>query len=124
MEKVYLKQNPEIKDDISKLYISAFPEDERPHLNWFYKMIAFKKKNQVIGYYENNEFIGFVYLVFYKKIVYTAFFAVIESKRNQGYGTRILNDIRHTFVIQYTIYRNVKWVVGVDSDVCQTRLHL
>lgn len=97
MEKVYLKQNPEIKDDISNLYISAFPEDERPPLDWFYQMITFKKRNQVIGYYENNEFIGFVYLVFYMKIVYTAFFAVTESKRNQGYGTKILNDIRDSY---------------------------
>ena len=35
-------------------------------ISWFYQMITFKKRNQVIGYYENNEFIGFVYLVLYK----------------------------------------------------------
>ena len=97
MQKVYLKQNPNIKDDIANLYLSAFPEDERPPLSWFFKMIHFYKKNEVVGYYDNNEFIGFVYLVFYRNIVYTAFLAVTEAKRNQGYGTKILNDIRDSY---------------------------
>ena len=85
MLKVFLKEHPEIKNDISNLYLSAFPENERPPLDWFYKAVYRYKKNQVIGYYENYEFIGFVYLVFFRKIVYIAFFAVNESKRNQGY---------------------------------------
>ena len=97
MFKILLKEHPEIKSDISNLYLSAFPENERPPLEWFYKAVYSFKRNQVIGYYDNDQFIGFVYLVFYRNIIYIAFFAVSEPKRNQGYGTMILNDIKHTY---------------------------
>lgn len=97
MQKIFLKQNPIIKDDISSLYISAFPENERPPLEWFYKNVFSFKRNQVIGYYDNNEYVGFVYLVFFRNIVYIAYLAVSEDKRNQGYGTKILNDIKKSY---------------------------
>lgn len=97
MIKIYLKQNPQIKNDISDLYISAFPENERPPLEWFYRNVYFYKKNEVIGYYDNDEFVGFAYLVFFRNIVYIAYLAVTENKRNQGYGTKILNDIKESY---------------------------
>ena len=97
MEKVYLKNNPNIKDDISNIYLSAFPSNERPPLEWFYAAVNRYEENQVIGYYDNNEFIGFTYLVFYKDILYIAYFAVSEGKRNMGYGSKILEDIKNTY---------------------------
>lgn len=97
MEKIYLKQNSKIKEDVSKLYLSAFPEEERPPLFIFYHAVNFYKRNQVIGYYENGEFIGFVYLVIFRNVVYIAFFAVNETKRNMGYGTKIFNDVKESY---------------------------
>ena len=97
MDKISLKDNLKIKEAVSKLYLSAFPEDERPPLFVFYNAVYKFKRNQVIGYYDNGEFIGFVYLVFYRSILYIAFFAVSPNKRGQGYGTAILNDIRDSY---------------------------
>ena len=88
MEKLLLKERPEIKQYVSPLYLSAFPEDERPPLDFFYSMVNGFKENQVIGYFDKGDFIGFTYLVFYKDIMYLAFFAVKDDKRNQGYGTK------------------------------------
>ena len=97
MLKILLKENPQIQNDVSKLYISAFPENERPPLEWFYRAVNYYRENQVVGYYDNDAFIGFSYLVFYQDIVYIAFLAVDEKQRNQGYGTLILNDIKNTY---------------------------
>lgn len=97
MEKLLLREHPEIKEHISSLYLSAFPEDERPPLSYFYQMVDNFEENKVVAYFDKGEFIGFSYLVFYKDIMYLAFFAVSESKRNQGYGTKILNDIKNEY---------------------------
>ena len=97
MVKLLLREHPEIKNDISNLYLSAFPENERPPLEWFLEMVNRYEENKVIGYYEDGSFIGFTYLVFYKDIVYIAFLAVTKSQRNKGYGTCILNDIKDSY---------------------------
>lgn len=97
MEKLLLSEHPELKDYVSPLYLSAFPEDERPPLDYFYQMVNNFKENKVISYFDEGEFIGFAYLVFYQDVVYLAFFAVNENKRNQGYGSQIIQDIKSSF---------------------------
>ena len=97
MESRCLKLDPSFEDDISHLYLSAFPDDERPPLDWFYKCLYKYKENEVIGYFDENEFIGFVEITTYKDIIYIVFFAIIENKRNQGYGTKILSDIKEKY---------------------------
>ena len=94
MNKKYLKLDQTIKNDISSLYLSAFPDNERPPLDYFYKAINRYESNVVIGYYDKNDFIGFVYLTYYKDIIYVVYFAISEEKRNKGYGSFILKDIK------------------------------
>ena len=97
MEKRYLKTDSSIKSDIESLYDQAFPEDERPP--FFHTFNVFNKTDEsfIVGYYENDEFIGYIHYVIYLDIIYIAFFAISESKRNQGYGTMILQDIREMY---------------------------
>ena len=102
MNKIYLRNNETIKSDVEVLYNSAFPENERPPFFWFYNIFKNTKDNHIVGYYEENQFIGFVQYVIYLDCVYISYLAVSSSLRNQGYGTRILNDIRQSFP-DYTI---------------------
>ena len=90
------KDNSEIKKDVKPLYLKAFPKDERPPAVFFFRNNA-KPENNIFAYYDENEFIGFTQLTFYKDIVCVFFLAVSESKRNQGYGTKILTNIKETY---------------------------
>lgn len=97
MKKISYKKNPKIKNDISSLYISAFPSNERPPLDWLYRVVNQYDENDIFGYYEKDEYIGFAYLTAYKDIVYVVYLAIDKKQRNKGYGTLILNDIKLSY---------------------------
>lgn len=94
MVKKSYKENNDIKGVITPLYLSAFPESERPPLKYFYLSIDSHKENDLYAYFDNDEFIGFTYITIYKDICYIFFLAVNSSKRNQGYGSKILDNIK------------------------------
>lgn len=93
MDKLFFKDHPEIKKDIEALYNSAFPEDERPPFFWYYSVFKKTKDSYIIGYYQENQFIGFIQYVIYQDILYFAYLAISKQFRNQGYGTKILQEI-------------------------------
>ena len=94
MKKISYKDNKDIKGVITPLYLSAFPASERPPLRYFYLRLEAHKENDLYAYYDNDEFIGFSYLTIYKDICYIFFLAVSPEKRNKGYGSKILSDIK------------------------------
>lgn len=96
MKRIRLKEDKSILEDISALYLEAFPENERPPLSYFLKC-AEKESNDIYGYYDNDEFIGFSEIIKYQNIIYISYLAVHKTKRNKGYGTKILNDIKYSF---------------------------
>ena len=93
MNAINFKENQEIKKDIRKLYLSAFPKEERPPA-WIFFNNALKDNQDLYGYYDNDEFIGFAQLTIYKDICYLFFLAVSPNKRNQGYGSKIIENIK------------------------------
>lgn len=97
MKSLKLKENESVKNDIAALYLSAFPENERPPLEWYFSCIYRYKENEAIAYYENDEFIGYSSLVTYQDIVYICYLAVVKEKRNRGYGSKILSDIKEKY---------------------------
>lgn len=91
---VRYKSNREIKGEIRDLLISAFPENERPPEDMFFANVDKNIENELYGYYENNQFIGFSFLTLYKDICYIFFLAVKKEVRNKGYGTEIIKIIK------------------------------
>lgn len=90
------KQNKEILKQIQPLYESSFPDDEKvPY--FIIKQQAKKSISDIIGVYDNNEFIGFVILVFDLDIVFLWYLAIREDKRNNGYGSLILQEIQKKY---------------------------
>lgn len=94
-KRLYLDQL-DIKKDVSCLLESAFPIEERPPTNYFFKSLE-KKENKLFAYYLDNTFIGFAFLSFYQDVCYIFFLAVEENKRHQGFGGQILEDIKKEY---------------------------
>ena len=94
--------NPNIRNDVQALFISAFPEDERPTPEIYFSNFAVNKCSLLWGFYEEDKFIGFASFIFYEDICYVFFLAVKEEYRNQGYGSKMLSIIKEEFK-NYTI---------------------
>lgn len=86
------------KEKVSNLYLTAFPEEERPPLFYFYDSLKSHKDNELLSYYDGDAFIGFTYLVIYQDIVYLFFLAVDSKQRNKGYGTKIIQYLKDRYL--------------------------
>ena len=85
-----------IKEDVSTLLVEAFPENERPPIDFFFENIK-KDNNELIAFYDDNAFIGFTALAFYQDTCYIFFLAVSPTIRHQGYGSQILETIKKDY---------------------------
>ncbi len=95
MQSINFKQSTKIKDDITPLYLSAFPEDERPPVDiFFYK--GNDEAFDIIAFYE-EDFVGFASLIHYKEYTYVFFLAVKDEYRGHGYGTKILSYLKKQY---------------------------
>ena len=94
-KEIYQGQESLIKD-VSVLYLSAFPEEERPPIQIFLKSLK-QKEITLFAFYQDETFIGFAYLAIHKDICCLFFFAVNESYRHQGYGGQILEILKKEY---------------------------
>lgn len=88
-----------LKEDMEKvneLYIDAFPIEERCPLSILLKHTR-NKRGEFLAIYHHNKFIGLIYNIVYKDIVYIYYLAIEEKFRHQGYGTKVLNDIKEMY---------------------------
>ena len=94
-KEIYQEQS-HLKKDISKLYLEAFPENERPPLDIFFKSLK-QKEITLLAFYDEEIFIGFTYLAIYKDICCLYFFAVDKKHRHQGYGGQIIEFLKKEY---------------------------
>ena len=94
-EIIYTNQT-NIKKDVSTLLVDAFPENERPPVSIFFKNFE-KDNNRLLVFYNEETFIGFTALTFYKDICYIFFLAVTPTFRHQGYGSQILEIVKEKY---------------------------
>ena len=87
-----IAKNADYKD-FKRLFFSAFPPEERPPY-FFLKWTLKRGKGELLIAKENNQFIGFIYLICYLDMVYLYFFAVDETLRGSGYGSKILQLVK------------------------------
>ena len=96
LEKRIYKGELNIKEDVSQLFLSAFPEDERPPLDAFLKSLE-QKAVTLLAFYQQNTFVGFAYLAIYKDVCCIFFLAVSPTYRHQGIGGEILEIIKKEY---------------------------
>lgn len=98
------------KKHIKKLYKYAFPANERVPF-WLLKRLAKKENADFFGIYDKQNFIGLVYIINYKDIVFIFYLAIDENLRGQGYGTKVLSAIKE----KYDNHRIVLNIEEIDS---------
>ena len=101
MKVVSYKTDKSIRKDIEPLFISAFPKEERPEPDYYFSSFD-NSINELYGFYDKNDFIGFASVILYKDICYIFFLAVDEENRNKGYGSKILKEIKKLYK-EYTL---------------------
>ena len=88
----YEKYNKKVK----KLYKEAFPINERLPI-FILKILSKKRKANFYEIYDNTSFIGMLYNVYYKDIVFVLYLAIDNQFRGKGYGSKVLNLIKEKY---------------------------
>ena len=91
-----IKENKQYYKEMKKLYNEAFPKNERVPFT-ILKLLLRKEKAKFYGIYDENNFVGLVYNVFYKDIVYIFYLAINQELRGQGYGSKVLDSIKSKY---------------------------
>ena len=76
-----------------KLYLSAFPAHER--LSYIgLLMNSWRKIANFYAFYDKGEFVGLAYIVANEQAYFILFLAVDTKIQSQGFGSRILGDLK------------------------------
>lgn len=106
-----IKNNKECRKKVMKLYNEAFPKEEKIPI-WLLKLLARKNKAKFYGIYDNKKFVGLVYNIYYKDIVFIFYLAIDKELRGQGYGGKVLGFIKQ----KYSGHRIILSIEPVDKN--------
>lgn len=81
---------------VRKLYLTAFPKNERFSI-WQLVLMSLHRQVHFEAFYDKHDFIGLVFLAESSEAVYLMFLATVSKKRNQGYGSKILTQLKKRF---------------------------
>lgn len=81
---------------LRRLYLSAFPKIERHRVMELFSAST-KGSAEFLRFSDNGEFIGLAYMIVRGSVAFLLYLAVDESKRNNGYGSAILEAIRNRY---------------------------
>ena len=75
---------------VKKLYLNAFPKNERfPFVGLL--AMALQKRVSLQAVYDHDDFIGLIFWTYAEKIIYIGYLAVDPVWRGKGYGSQTLN---------------------------------
>lgn len=90
-----LNQNDDNYSKVIDLYKTAFTTAQRIP-TWF---LRFKLRKGKVGFnilYADDTWIGLIYTTEYKDIVLVHFFAISDSYRSDGYGSKVIDSMKVT----------------------------
>ena len=100
------------KKEIKELYLSAFPKEERMPFSMMLIMSCLCN-TEFLVFYDEEKLCGIIYLAVLRKQTFIMFLAVDEKLRDQGYGSRILNEIDK-------LYPENKCIVSIEPCLKQS----
>jgi len=81
-------------NDVSNLYIEAFPKDERRKINDLAKILNKDSRFNIVAILQEASFTGFISYWHFEKFHYIEHFAIQPDKRNLGLGKLAINHIK------------------------------
>jgi GNAT superfamily N-acetyltransferase len=78
---------------VKRLFRSAFPAVEKIPF-WILRLFSLRRGIDFLSFSGGGVFVGFTYLVSYKKTTFVLYLATDDSLRGKGYGSRILSFIK------------------------------
>lgn len=91
---------------MKKMYFEAFPKEER--VPWMWLMMQSRKQFiEFIAFYDEDQFVGFAYIISRQKLTYIFYLAVNSELRGGGYGSKILQDI-------FKMYEGQHFAISVE----------
>lgn len=93
LRKIELKDCPAYAGQVKKLYETAFPKEERVPW-WLLRLNARRKGIALTAFLDEEDFCGFTASVTVEGMHFLLFFAVEDSHRGKGFGSRILKLLR------------------------------
>lgn len=88
--------NSKYIDKIEKLYLNAFPKEERFPF-WILKECSKENNSDLYAILDNKKFIGMCYIVNCGDYYYLMYLAVKSELRNKKYGSEILKDLKEKY---------------------------
>ena len=81
---------------VRKLNNEAFPLAERVSID---ELLTYTgdQNAHLFGFYDEDLFVGFVFLIVHPRLVYISFFAVDSDLRGEGYGHQILKRLQQCY---------------------------
>lgn len=90
-----ITKNSEVRA-AKELYRSAFPKEERAPF-FLLKKWAKKPSTKWLSIYDDDLWVGFFYLLTRGDLAYLMFFAIDETKRGCGYGSKALTALKERY---------------------------
>ena len=108
---INIKNDKEYNKKVKRLYNLAFPKEERIPI-FLLNLLARKGKATFYGIFDNEKFIGLIYNIYHKDIVFIYFFAIDKELRGQRYGSKVLEFIKQ----KYNKHRIVLGIEQIDKS--------
>ena len=83
-------------EQVSQLYYSAFPEDERAPWKALIEKHN-KGKGEFLSIYDQNKWVGLTYVITYQNLSYVLYLAIDELQRGHGYGSSVLQILKKRY---------------------------
>lgn len=94
---VDLLKNQKYERKARSLYLRAFPPEERPSYSFMKKAALYRENVELNIAIEDGELVGLAFLVTAPNFNYLFFLAIMEEKRNHGYGHGILSLVKEKY---------------------------
>ena len=88
------------KNEIKKIYYNSFPKIERFPF-WILSQTSSANKAELKAIINNNQVIGFYYIVNCDELNYLMYFSIEENMRNKNYGSNVLYDLKSNYKILF-----------------------
>ena len=94
LELIRIREDSPLLPEVTKLYLSAFPANERRPLKVL--LADQSDASEVMAVCDDGCFVGLVILLTWRDITHIIYFAVIDALRERGYGSHILQMVQET----------------------------